>query len=393
MHFELTEEQTLLENMVTAFVRDDYNWETREKIVKTEEGWKPENWYKFAELGLLSVPFSEDHGGLGGTAVDSMVVMEQFGKGLVVEPFMPSILLSGNLISKLANESQANEIIPKIIEGESRYVFAYAEPQSRFDLSDVKTSATKDDDEYTLNGFKSVVFGASMATHIIIAARTSGDQRSEDGITLFLVDIKSNGITLQTYPTIDEYRASEVVIENLKISSDMVLGEVDKAYPVVEEVIDLATIAACSEAVGVLQVLKDSTIDYCKQRKQFGQPISKNQAIQHKLVDMMIEYEQAKSILYAAVTADLSNADERKKAVSGAKARIGQSIKFVGESAIQLHGGMGMVDEYMISHYFKRATMLGVLFGNVDFHMKRFVGLTQSNIEPIDGSSTIRGGY
>ena len=393
MHFELTEEQTLLENMVTAFVRDDYNWETREKIVKTEEGWKPENWYKFAELGLLSVPFSEDHGGLGGTAVDSMVVMEQFGKGLVVEPFMPSILLSGNLISKLANESQANEIIPKIIEGESRYVFAYAEPQSRFDLSDVKTSATKDGDEYTLNGFKSVVFGASMATHIIIAARTSGDQRSEDGITLFLVDIKSNGITLQTYPTIDEYRASEVVIENLKISSDMVLGEVHKAYPVVEEVIDLATIAACSEAVGVLQVLKDSTIDYCKQRKQFGQPISKNQAIQHKLVDMMIEYEQAKSILYAAVTADLSNADERKKAVSGAKARIGQSIKFVGESAIQLHGGMGMVDEYMISHYFKRATMLGVLYGNVDFHMKRFVGLTQSNIEPIDGSSTIRGGY
>jgi alkylation response protein AidB-like acyl-CoA dehydrogenase len=393
MHFELTEEQTLLENMVTAFVRDDYNWETREKIVKTEEGWKPENWSKFAELGLLSVPFSEDHGGLGGTAVDSMVVMEQFGNGLVVEPFMPSILLSGNLISKLANESQANEIIPKIIEGESRYVFAYAEPQSRFDLSDVKTSSTKDGDEYTLNGFKSVVFGASMATHIIIAARTSGDQRSEDGITLFLADIKSNGITLQTYPTIDEYRASEVVIENLKISSDMVLGEVDKAYPVVEEVIDLATIAACSEAVGVLQVLKDSTIDYCKQRKQFGQPISKNQAIQHKLVDMMIEYEQAKSILYAAVTADLSNADERKKAVSGAKARIGQSIKFVGESAIQLHGGMGMVDEYMISHYFKRATMLGVLFGNVDFHMKRFVGLTQSNIEPIDESSTIRGGY
>ncbi len=393
MHFELTEEQTLLENMVTAFVRDDYNWEIREKIVKTEEGWKPENWSKFAELGLLSVPFSEDHGGLGGSAVDSMVVMEQFGKGLVVEPFMPSILLSGNLISKLANEGQANQIIPKIIEGESRYVFAYAEPQSRFDLSDVKTSAVKDGDEYTLNGFKSVVFGASMATHIIIAARTSGHQRSEVGITLFIADIKSNGITLQTYPTIDEYRASEVVIENLKISSDMILGEVDRAYEVVEEVIDLATIAACSEAVGVLQVLKDSTVDYCKQRKQFGQPISKNQAIQHKLVDMMIEYEQAKSILYAAVTADLSNAVERKKAVSGAKARIGQSIKFVGESAIQLHGGMGMVDEYMISHYFKRATMLGVLFGNVDFHMKRFVGLTQSNIEPIDGSSTIRGGY
>ena len=393
MHFELSEEQTLLENMVTSFVRDDYNWETREKIVKTEEGWKPENWSKFAELGLLSVPFSENHGGLGGTAVDSMIVMEQFGKGLVVEPFMPSILLSGNLISKLASEKQANEMIPKIMEGESRYVFGYAEPQSRFDLSDVKTSAVKNGDSYTLNGFKSVVFGASMATHIILAARTSGDQRSQDGITLFIADIKSDGITLQTYPTIDEYRASEVVIENLKVTSDMILGEVDKAYESIEEAIDLATIAACSEAVGVLQILKDSTIDYCKQRKQFGQPISKNQAIQHKLVDMMIEYEQAKSILYAAVTADLSDPAERKKSVSAAKARIGQSIKFVGETAIQLHGGMGMVDEYMISHYFKRATMLGVLFGNVDFHLKRFIGLTQSNIEPIDGSATIRGGY
>lgn len=392
MHFELSEEQTLLENMVTSFVRDDYNWETREKIVKTEEGWKPENWSKFAELGLLSVPFSENHGGLGGTAVDSMIVMEQFGKGLVVEPFMPSILLSGKLISKLASESQANDIIPKIMEGGSRYVFAYAEPQSRFDLSDVKTSAVKDGDSYTVNGFKSVVFGASMATHIIIAARTSGDQRSEDGITLFMADIKSDGITLQTYPTIDEYRASEVVIENLKISSDMILGEVDKAYETIEEVIDLATIAACSEALGVLQILKDSTVDYCKQRKQFGQPISKNQAIQHKLVDMMIEYEQAKSILYAAVTADLNDTVQRKKSVSAAKARIGQSIKFVGETAIQLHGGMGMVDEYMISHYFKRATMLGVLFGNVDFHLKRFVGLTQSNIEPI-GTATIKGGY
>ena len=392
MHFELSEEQTLLENMVTSFVRDDYNWETREKIVKTEEGWKPENWSKFAELGLLSVPFSENHGGLGGTAVDSMIVMEQFGKGLVVEPFMPSILLSGKLISKLASESQANDIIPKIMEGGSRYVFAYAEPQSRFDLSDVKTSAVKDGESYTVNGFKSVVFGASMATHIIIAARTSGDQRSEDGITLFMADIKSDGITLQTYPTIDEYRASEVVIENLKISSDMILGEVDKAYETIEEVIDLATIAACSEAVGVLQILKDSTVDYCKQRKQFGQPISKNQAIQHKLVDMMIEYEQAKSILYAAVTADLNDTVQRKKSVSAAKARIGQSIKFVGETAIQLHGGMGMVDEYMISHYFKRATMLGVLFGNVDFHLKRFVGLTQSNIEPI-GTATIKGGY
>ena len=384
MNFDFTEEQTLLENMVTSFIRDDYNWETRETIVKTEEGWRPENWTKFAELGLLGVPFSEDHGGLGGTSVDSMVVMEQFGKGLVVEPFLPSILLAGNLISKLGSKEQTDSIIPSIIAGESRYVFAYAEPQSRFDLFDVKTSAVKDGNGYTLNGFKSVVFGASMATHVIIAARTSEDQRSKNGITLFISDIKSDGISLQTYPTIDEYRASEMVIENLKVSNDMVLGSVDSAHDTIEEVIDLATIAACSEAVGVLQVLKDSTTEYCRQRKQFGQPIAKNQVIQHRLVDMMIEYEQSKSILYAAVTADLGNADERRKTVSAAKARIGQAIKYVGESAIQLHGGMGMVDEYMISHYFKRATMLGVLFGNVDFHMKRYIDSTQQNIEPFE---------
>ena len=393
MNFDFTEEQTLLENMVTSFVRDDYNWETREAIVKTEEGWRPENWTKFAELGLLGVPFSEDHGGLGGTSVDSMVVMEQFGKGLVVEPFLPSILLAGNLISKLGSKEQTDSIIPSIIEGESRYVFAYAEPQSRFDLFDVKTSAVKDGNGYTLNGFKSVVFAASMATHVIIAARTSGDQRSKDGITLFIADIKSDGISLQTYPTIDEYRASEMVIENLKVSNDMVLGEVDSAHDTIEEVIDLATIAACSEAVGVLQVLKDSTTDYCRQRKQFGQPIGKNQVIQHRLVDMMIEYEQSKSILYAAVTADLENAEERRKIVSAAKARIGQAIKFVGESAIQLHGGMGMVDEYMISHYFKRATMLGVLYGNVDFHMKRYIESTQQNIEPFEKGTSQSSGF
>ena len=393
MNFDFTEEQTLLENMVTSFVRDDYNWETREAIVKTEEGWKPENWTKFAELGLLGVPFSENQGGLGGTATDSMVVMEQFGKGLVVEPFLPSILLAGNLISKLGSKDQTDSIIPSIISGESRYVFAYAEPQSRFDLFDVKTSAVKEGDGYVLNGFKSVVFGASMATHIIIAARTSGEQRSKDGITLFISDIKSAGINLQTYPTIDEYRASEVVIENLKVSSDMILGEIDKSYDVIEEVIDLATIAACSEAVGILQVLKDTTTDYCKQRKQFGQPIGKNQAIQHRLVDMMIEYEQSKSILYAAVTADLNNPNERRKVVSGAKARIGQAIKFVGENAIQLHGGMGMVDEYMISHYFKRGTMLGILFGNVDFHMKRYVDCTQQNIEAFESGPGKASGF
>ena len=389
MNFDYNEEQTLLDNMVTSFVRDNYDWDTRCSIVKTESGWKEENWKQFAELGLLGVPFDQTYGGLGGQATDVMIVMEQFGKGLVVEPYMPSIILAGGLISKLGSDKQKDTIIPEIISGNRRYVFAYAEPQSRFDLFDVKCSASLDGDNYVINGFKSVVFGASMATHVIISARTSGDQRSKSGITLFMVDIKSEGITLQNYPTIDEYRASEVVIENLKVSKDNILGSIDGSYEAIEEQIDLSTIAVCSEAVGILQVLKDSTNDYCKNRKQFGQPIGANQVIKHRLVDMMIEYEQAKSILYMAVTADLSNPIERRKAASAAKARIGKAIKFVGENAIQLHGGMGVVDEYMISHFFKRATMIGILFGNVDFHMKRYIELTQSDIQSTDESGGI----
>jgi alkylation response protein AidB-like acyl-CoA dehydrogenase len=388
MDFNFTEEQTLLENMVTSFVRDNYPWEVREAIVKTEEGWKPENWSQFAELGLLGVPFAEEFGGLGGSVVDTMIVMEQFGKGLVVEPYMPSVVLAGGLISSLGSKEQVESIIPNIISGDLRYAFAHSEPQSRFDLFDVKTSAAVSGDDFILNGFKSVVFGGPIATHLIISARTSGDQRDTNGITLFLVDKKSEGLTLQNYPTIDEYRASEVVIENLKVSKDMVLGEVDNAYNAIDENIDRSTIAVCAEAVGILEVLKDATIDYCKNRKQFGQAIGKNQSIQHRLVDMMIEYEQSKSILYMACTSNLSDPTSRKKAVSAAKARIGKAIKYVGENAIQLHGGMGMVDEYLVSHYFKRATMLGVLFGNEDYHMKRFSDITQANVSKITDSNT-----
>ena len=384
MNFDFTEEQTLLNNMVTSFVRDNYDWEKRCTIVKTEEGWKQENWSQFAELGLLGVPFSEDHGGLGGSPTDLMIVMEQFGKWFVVEPYLPSVILAGGLITNLGSKEQADQIVPNIISGEQRYVFAYAEHQSRFDLFDVKTSAVKDGDDYIINGLKSVVFGAGAATHIIIAARTSGDQRSKQGITLFMTEVGSQGIALQNYPTIDEYRASEVIIENLKVSKDSILGQVDEAYDAIEEEVDKSTIAACSEALGVLEILKDATTDYCKNRKQFGQPISKNQVIQFRLVDMMMEYEQAKSILYMAITSDLGNPDERRKAVSALKSRMGQAIKFVGENAIQLHGGMGMTEEYMISHYFKRATMIGVLFGNVDYHMKRFIELTQSNIKKFE---------
>ena len=316
-----------------------------------------------------------------------MIVMEQFGKGLVVEPYMPSVILAGGLITSLGTKSQIDTIVPTIISGDVRYAFAHSEPQSRFDLFDVKTSAAANGDDFILNGFKSVVFAGPIATHLIISARTSGEQRDTDGITLFLVDKNAEGITMQNYPTIDEYRASEVVIENLKVSKDMVLVVI-KIQMQLMKILIVQLLLSVRNQDDILEVLKDTTIDYCKNRKQFGQAIGKNQSIQHRLVDMMIEYEQSKSILYMACTADLSNPSDRKKAVSAAKARIGKAIKFVGENAIQLHGGMGMVDEYMVSHYFKRATMLGVLFGNEDYHMKRYSDITQANVTKITDNLT-----
>lgn len=375
MDFSFTEEQNLLRNSVQRFIEDKYDLEARRKIVNSDDGMSKENWAQFAELGLLMAPFPEEYGGLGGDNIDTMVIMEEFGKGLVVEPYLQTVVMAGNFILEGGSEDQKTTLLPEITGGEKIYAVAYAEPQSRFNLADVTTKAEKSGDGYTLNGYKAVVIGAPWADSLIVTARTSGGDRDEDGVSVFIVDKSADGVSTRDYPTVDGLRASEVTLENVAVGADALLGAEGKGLPLVEKVFDIAIAALCAEACGALRVLTDSTVEYCKTREQFGQPIGKFQVLQHRMVDMFMETEQTVSMTYM-VNLKLGEDDvERKKAASAAKVQLGKSGKMVGQSAVQLHGGMGMTDELHIGHFFKRMTMMDTLFGNVDHHLKRFTAL------------------
>lgn len=375
MDFSFTEEQTLLRNSVQRFIQDKYDIETRRKIVNSEEGMSRDNWAAFAELGLLMAPFPEEYGGLGGDNIDTMVIMEEFGKGLVVEPYLQTVVLAGNFILHGGNEDQKQTLIPEIAGGEKIYAVAFAEPQGRYNLADLTTKAEKSGDGYTINGYKAVVLGGPWADKLIVTARTSGGVRDEDGVSVFIVDKSADGVSTRDYPTVDGLRASEVTLENVSVGADALLGEEGKGLGLVEKVFDLGIAALCAEGCGALRVLTDSTVEYCKTREQFGQPIGKFQVLQHRMVDMFMETEQTISMTYM-VNLKLGESDvERKKAASAAKVQLGKSGKMVGQSAIQLHGGMGMTDELHVGHFFKRVTMMDTLFGNVDHHLKRYTAL------------------
>lgn len=374
MDFSFTEEQTLLRNSVERFVQDNYELEARRKIVDSEEGYLKSNWAQYAELGLLMAPFSEELGGLGGP-LEAMIIMEEFGKGLVVEPYLPTVILAGSFLREGGSEVQKEELIPEIMGGEAIYAIAYAEPQGRFNLADLTTTAKKSDGGYTINGQKAVVLGAPWANKLIVTTRTSGGQRDEKGVTVFVVDKNASGITTRDYPTIDGSRASEVTFENVSVDASAVIGEVDNGLGLIETVFDHGIAALSAEAIGGMKVLNDTTVEYCKTRKQFGMPIGKFQVLQHRMVDMFMEYEQSVSMTYM-VTLKLDEDDrERKKAASAAKVQIGKAGKFIGQNAVQLHGGMGMTDELNVGHFFKRLTMIDTQFGNVDHHLKRYASL------------------
>lgn len=375
MDFSFTEEQTLLRNSVQRFVQDNYDLESRRKIVNSEEGMSREHWATFAELGLLMAPFPEEYGGLGGDNIDTMVIMEEFGKGLVVEPYLQTVVLAGTCIVEGGSEDQKQTLIPEIAGGEKIYAMAYAEPQSRYNLADVTTKAEKSGDGYTLNGYKAVVIGAPWADRLIVSARTSGGERDEEGVSLFIVEKDAAGVSTRDYPTVDGLRASEVTLENVSVGADALLGGEGKGLGVLEKAFDYGIAALAAEACGALRVLTDSTVDYCKTREQFGQPIGKFQVLQHRMVDMFMETEQTVSMTYMVNLKLKEDEVERKKAASAAKVQIGKSGKFVGQSAVQLHGGMGMTDELHIGHFFKRVTMMDTLFGNVDHHLKRYTAL------------------
>ena len=379
MDFSFTEEQSMLRDTVASYLADHYDFDKRRAAVGQEPGWRPEVWKAFAEeLGILGAPFSEELGGLGGGPIDNMIVMEEFGKALVVEPYLGTVVIGGGFL-KHSGHAGAADLIGGIIGGETIFAFAQAEPQSRYNLASVATTAKKDGAGYVLNGHKAVVIGASYATHLIVTARTAGGERDANGVSVFLVEKSAKGVSTRDYPTVDGFRASEVYLENVSVGADALIGTADNGLPLVEKVVDEAIAATCAEACGVLRRLHEDTLEYTKQRKQFGVPISSFQVLQHRMVDMFIQLEQSISMTYMA-NIKVTDDAERAKAVSAAKVQIGKACKFVGQNAIQLHGGMGMTDEMAIGHYFKRATMIESAFGSVDHHLARYETLSLGKV-------------
>lgn len=376
MDFSFSEEQTLLRNSVAKFLADNYTFEKWRKFTRSEQGRDTANWQHFAELGLLAASLPEDFGGLGGGAIDNMVVMEEFGKALVIEPFVSTVVVGGGLIARDGAAALKDEFLPKIAAGESIIAFAFAEPKSRFNLADVSTTAKKQGDSYILNGHKSVVLGAPSADTLVVTARTAGSIREANGITVFLVDKNAKGISTRDYSTVDGQRASEITFENVEVPATRVIGAVDQGLALIERASDEAIAAHCAEATGAMKVLVDTTVEYSKTRKQFGVPIGKFQALQHRMVDMFTAYEQSVSMTLMVTLHLGEDASARKKAASAAKVQIGRAGRFVGQEAVQIHGGIGMTDELNVGHYFKRLTMLDTLYGNVDHHLKRYASLS-----------------
>ena len=378
MDFSFTSEQDMLRDTVAKLIAQQYDFDTRRKIAKSDAGWRPEMWAQFAELGLLGAAFSEAEGGFGNGPIEAMIVMEEFGKGLVIEPYLQTVVIGGNFLRHGGTDAQKEELIPSLIGGETIFAFAYSEPKSRFDLNDVSTTAKKDGAGYVLNGHKAVVLGAPFATHLIVTARTSGGQRDTGGVSVFIVPKGAKGVTTRDYPTVDGLRASEVYFENVAVGAEALVDQADNGLALTEKVVDNAIAALCAEAVGCFKVLNEATISYAKQRKQFGQPIANFQVLQHRMVDMFMAAEQAASMTFM-VTLKLDEADKaRKMAASAAKVQIGKAGKLISQDAVQIHGGMGMTDELNVGHFFKRVTMIESQFGNTDWHLRRYTELSAS---------------
>jgi pimeloyl-CoA dehydrogenase small subunit len=378
MDFSFTSEQDMLRDTVAKLVAQQYDFDTRRKVAKSDAGWRPEMWAQFAELGLLGASFTEAEGGFGNGPIEAMIISEEFGKGLVIEPYLQTVVIGGNFLRHGGTDAQKEELIPSLIGGETIFAFAYSEPKSRFDLHDVSTTAKKDGAGYVLNGHKAVVLGAPFATHLIVTARTSGGQRDAGGISVFIVPKGAKGVTTRDYPTVDGLRASEVYFENVAVGADALVGQADNGLALTEKVVDNAIAALCAEAVGCFKVLNEATISYAKQRKQFGQPIANFQVLQHRMVDMFMAAEQAASMTFM-VTLKLDEADKaRKMAASAAKVQIGKAGKLISQDAVQIHGGMGMTDELNVGHFFKRVTMIESQFGNTDWHLRRYTELSAS---------------
>jgi pimeloyl-CoA dehydrogenase small subunit len=370
MDFDLTDEQRLLKDSVDRLIADQYQFEQRKKYQAEPDGWSRDAWKQYTELGLLGLPFEEQHGGFGGGPVDTMIVMEAFGRGLVLEPYFATVILGGGLVRRAGTPAQQQALIPEIAQGKLKLAFAHVERHSRYDLADVTTTARRDGADWVLDGAKSVVLHGDCADRLLVTARVSGDRRDRTGIGLFLVDASAPGISRRGYPTQDGLRAAEVTLSGASVAPGDVLGDAGAALPAIEHVIDEAIAALCAEAVGTMQAMHETTLEYLKTRQQFGRPIGQFQVLQHRSVDMLVALEQARSMaMFAAVMAAEDDATERRRAMAAAKVQIGRSGRHIGQEAIQLHGGIGMTMEYNVGHYFKRMTMIDMLFGDADTHL------------------------
>jgi pimeloyl-CoA dehydrogenase small subunit len=372
MDFELSAEQELLRDNVARLMKDRYGFEARKTYEASPLGWSEERWREYAEMGLLGAPFSEADGGFGGGAVETMIVMQEFGKALALEPYLQTVVLCGALLRHGASAERRAELIGAVAAGDLRLSFAHSEKQSGFDLSDVALSVVKDSGGFLLNGEKTLVGHGDSADKFIVSARLKGARRDREGIGLFLVDAGAPGLTRRGYPTQDGQRAAEVALANVRVEAHDVLGAPEGAAPIIERAVGETIAALCAEAVGAMSEAMTMTVEYLKTRKQFGVPIGSFQALQHRAADMTVALEQARSMMYlATMMANEDDADERAKAMSAAKAQIGRSAKFVGQQAVQLHGGIGMTYEYKLGHLFKRLTMIDLAYGDAEVHLRR----------------------
>ena len=379
MNFEFTEEQTMIKDSVSRFVRDEYDFDTRRAIVDSDEGISREFWSMFAELGWLSVPFAEEYGGFGGSVEDIAAVMEELGKGIVVEPYASTVVVFGGLLSASDNSALKADVIPSIIDGSCMGSLASVEVQSRFEMADVATSAIATDSGYKINGEKTVVANGGTADKFIVTARTSGDQFDHDGISLFLVDASAPGVTVKSYKMMDGQSAATVSFKDVLVSESQLLNAVGKGMDLIEQVMPQILIALSAEALGIMSTLNSTTVEYTKVRKQFDTPISSFQVLQHRMVDTFMACEQTKSMLYRGLCQ--AGEDDRNalvKTVHALKAMVARYGKLIGEEAIQIHGGIGMTDELNIGHYVKRLMMINVSFGDGDFHQQKFNQLSYS---------------
>jgi alkylation response protein AidB-like acyl-CoA dehydrogenase len=376
MDFNYSDEQLALQETLRRFVGRDYGFERRRALARSALGFSADAWSQYAGLGLLSLPFPERFGGFGGNGVDIMLVMEQVGRGLLLEPYLSTVVMCGGLICDAASEPLKGLLLPQIATGDVKLALACHEAEGRYQLPWVACTATRVGEEWRLSGQKAVVLDAPSADYFLVSARSGGNVADDGGVSLFCVQRAAEGVSLFAYPTQSGARAADVRLNDVAVAGDALIGAAGQGLAIVERAVDKGSAALCAEALGIIEALNEATLNHLKTRKQFGVPIGSFQALQHRMADMFIAAEQARSMaINAAVFADSGDAAQRRRAVSGAKAYIGQAARLVGQEAVQMHGAMGVIDDVIVSHYFKRLTMIEMSLGDTDFHLARFSDL------------------